>query len=270
MNRNLDDLFKEATNPEEILIQLYFYFSVLMEYQLNDLQDNVRKFVFAMSNAIQEMDKLVDVEGKSAIELYESLFSQGRHEEGSMINQRADKRVEDIFASALESLHPGETPSKTFNSDPNTQSVSKIQSESNLNSEISDEPIKEMLLEDTTPIYINEASDKIWSEIAKKFEGFCRMDERLRPQIFTMIQSLNFEDIQTQRIEHALGAQKKLNDGIVGFLKKGLHNCTYNEVKEFSIDLISKTRSSYTMTEERAVFDQVFIQAEKKKNQSRE
>jgi hypothetical protein len=247
----------ENTNPEKLLVQVCFHFSILIEYQLNDLQANVREFVQAMSNAIQEMDNLVVVEGKSAQSLFESLFNQGKSddestkqvsEEASKINTRANKRANEIFSEALNKLHPGKTPIATFNSDPNE--VKEIQESK----------------EEEKPG--TEANDKIWSEIAKKFESFCRMEERLRPQVYTMIQSLNFEDIQTQRIEHALNAQKRLNEGMMKFITKGLHNCTINEIKEFADELIAKTQASYTMMDERKVFEEVFIKPIVKKNPS--
>ncbi len=241
MDEKLLFLDLESKTPEEILIQLCFYFSVLNEYQLIDLQANVRNFVVDMSNAIQEMDNLVVAEGQSAQSLFESLFNKNNREV-SAINSRSAKRTEDIFAEALKKLHPCQTPLETFNSDSNKTHQEEVESE----------------VEES-----HEGESKIWSEIAKKFESFCRLEERLRPQVYTMIQSLNFEDIQTQRLEHALTAHKKLNQGIVNFIKKGLHNCSTEEVKTFSINLIKNTRASYTMQDERDVFDQVFIKPEK-------
>ena len=79
-----------------------------------------------------------------------------------------------------------------------------------------------------------------------------------------MIQSLNFEDIQTQRIEHALTAQRKLNEGIINFIKKGIQNCDLKEVLEFSNNLVKETKASYTMNDERRVFEQVFYEVNKK------
>ena len=223
------------TTPEKLIVQVFFHFSVLIEYQLNDLQSEVRRFVEAMSNAIQQMDGLVETEAKSAQSLFETLFSQKQNEEGSKMNNRANKRAEDIFVEALQNLHPGKGPLEGFNSDPN---VSNIQPEATDNS-ATEIPKEENTKEDdnkeeNTNEEDNkeESSDKIWSDVAKKFESFCRLEERLRPQVYTMIQSLNFEDIQTQRIEHALSAQKALNDGIVFFLKKGISNCSINMVKK--------------------------------------
>ena len=252
-----DPLFTLDTSstPDKLLVQLCFYFSVLMEYQLNDLQSEVREFVFAMSTAIQEMDNLVVEEGKSAQNLFESLFNQNKGEgaEASKINTRANKRAEEIFAEALSNLHPGQAPLETFNSDPNVKKENEATA-SVTTSMSTESPVA------------SEATDKIWSDIAKKFESFCRLEERLRPQIYTMIQSLNFEDIQTQRIEHALNAQKRLNEGVTNFLKKGLNNCSIGEVMEFAKKLIEQTKASYTMTDERNVFDQVFIKPEEKKS----
>ena len=239
------------TTPEKLIVQVFFHFSVLIEYQLNDLQSEVRRFV-AMSNAIQQMDGLVETEAKSAQSLFETLFSQKQNEEGSKMNNRANKRAEDIFVEALQNLHPGKGPLEAFNSDPN---VSDIQAE------VIDNSATEASSEENTKEDDNkeESSNKIWSDVAKKFESFCRLEERLRPQVYTMIQSLNFEDIQTQRIEHALSAQKALNDGIVFFLKKGISNCSINDVKKFADDLFFKTKNSYTMREERNIFEQVFL-----------
>ncbi|MES2615974.1 MAG: hypothetical protein V4591_11240 [Bdellovibrionota bacterium] len=195
------------STPEKILVQLNFYFSVLNEYQLNDLQNNVREFVASMSNAIQEMDAMVAAEGASAQNVFESLFQQ---QNPTTSEESKDTQVE--------------------------------------------EPIE--LAE------LNCSTNKIWADVAKKLESFCRLEERLQPQIFTLIQSLNFEDIQSQRIEHALTAQKRLNEGMMKFLTKGFQNCTVAEVVEFANDLIEKTKKSYTMNDERKVFDQVFIKKE--------
>lgn len=250
--KNTPFTFDNVTTPEKLLIQLCFHFSVLIEYQLNALQANVREFVFAMSDAIQEMDNLVVAEGKSAQELFENLFNQSKESsaEASKLNTRANKRAEEIFMEAVAKLHPGQTPTATFNSAPSSDTATILNEKDSSNSEAAS----------------IEATDKIWSDIAKKFESFCRMEERLRPQVYTMIQSLNFEDIQTQRLEHALTAQKKLNEGIVNFLRKGLQNCALEEVKEFANKLVAETRASYSMAEERAVFDQVFLKPEDKKS----
>ena len=91
--------FAKAQSSEQMLIQLLFHFSVLMEYQLIDLQSNVRAFVEAMSEAIQKMDNLVVKEGETAQEIYESLFNKAQSE-AMTLNQRANVRADDIFAEA--------------------------------------------------------------------------------------------------------------------------------------------------------------------------
>jgi hypothetical protein len=242
--------------PEKYIVELFFYFSVLIEYQLNDLQADVRKFVEAMSNAIQEMDSLVEKEAKLAQSLFETLFNQNKYEQGSDINNDADNRVERIFGEALANLRPGESALQILNSDPKVSDVNPELGFSNVD--------ESKIVEKKKSTEMTEGSEKIWSDVAKRFESFCRLEERLRPQVYTMVQSLNFEDIQTQRIEHALAAQKRLNEGVVSFLKKGIHNCTVNEVKEFANELFQKTQNSYTMSEERDIFDQVFINTGKK------
>jgi len=226
--------FAKAQSSEQMLMQLLFHFSILMEYQLIDLQSNVRAFVEAMSEAIQKMDNLVVEEGQSAQEIYESLFSKAGSE-ATALNQRANFRADDIFAEAS---GQGKNDSNKTNA-ANTTNAAGSANASN-------------------------AFDQIWSEISKRIESVSRLEERLRPQVYTMIQSLNFEDIQTQRIEHALTAQRKLNEGMIKFLKKGIQNCDLKEVLEFSVNLVKETKASYTMSDERRVFEQVFYEDIKK------
>lgn len=220
--------FAKAQSSEQMLMQLLFHFSVLMEYQLIDLQSNVRAFVEAMSEAIQKMDRLVVEEGQQATEIYENLFSKAESE-AQTLNQRANFRADDIFAEAS-----GQDKAA-----------------------VTAPPQKEGSTTDAN------AFDKIWSEISKRIESVSRLEERLRPQIYTMIQSLNFEDIQTQRIEHALNAQKKLNEGMIKFLQKGIQNCDLKEVLDFANNLVKETKASYTMVDERKVFEQVFYEDKK-------
>lgn len=220
--------FAKAQSSEQMLMQLLFHFSVLMEYQLIDLQSNVRAFVEAMSEAIQKMDRLVVEEGQQATEIYENLFSKAESE-AQTLNQRANFRADDIFAEAS-----GQDKAA-----------------------VAAPPPKEGSSTDAN------AFDKIWSEISKRIESVSRLEERLRPQIYTMIQSLNFEDIQTQRIEHALNAQKKLNEGMIKFLQKGIQNCDLKEVLDFANNLVKETKASYTMVDERKVFEQVFYEDKK-------
>jgi len=231
--------FAKLQNPEQVLMQLLFHFSILMEYQLIDLQSNVRSFVDAMSNAIQKMDSLVVEEGRSAQEIYESLFNKSSGTEATALNQRATFRADDIFAEASAQFDVTKVPILNKNKDNNQDKSEGANDSSN-------------------------AFDKIWSEISKRFESVCRLEERLRPQVYTMIQSLNFEDIQTQRIEHALTAQRKLNEGMMKFLKKGVQNCNLQEVLDFSSQLVKETKASYTMADERRVFEQVFYEDKKK------
>jgi hypothetical protein len=230
--------FAKAQSSEQMLMQLLFHFSILMEYQLIDLQSNVRSFVEAMSDAIQKMDGLVVEEGRSAQEIYESLFNKSTGTEATALNQRANFRADDIFAEASAQANPR---------------IAEI-----LQNSTKGEDGKQEGDSGTN------AFDKIWSEISKRFESVCRLEERLRPQVYTMIQSLNFEDIQTQRIEHALLAQRKLNEGMMKFLKKGIQNCNLQEVLDFSNNLVKETKASYTMSDERRVFEQVFYEDIKK------
>ncbi len=234
--------FTNAKSPENMLVQLLFHFSVLMEYQLIDLQANVRAFVEAMSTAIQQMDNLVVQEGRSAQEIFESLFNKSTHNEAATLNIRANSRADDIFAEAAAQANPALLPPAIRDAVEKDAEAKGIDNNSSSN-----------------------AYDHIWSDISKRMESVCRLEERLRPQVYTMIQSLNFEDIQTQRIEHALGAQKKINEGLMKFLNKGIQNCDLQEVLEFATKLIKDTRASYTMSEERQVFDQVFYEGKKEK-----
>ena len=226
--------FAKAQSSEQMLMQLLFHFSILMEYQLIDLQSNVRAFVEAMSEAIQKMDNLVVEEGQSAQEIYESLFSKAGSE-ATALNQRANFRADDIFAEAS---GQGKNDTNKTNAANSTNAAGSANA--------------------------SNAFDQIWSEISKRIESVSRLEERLRPQVYTMIQSLNFEDIQTQRIEHALTAQRKLNEGMIKFLKKGIQNCDLKEVLEFSVNLVKETKASYTMSDERRVFEQVFYEDIKK------
>lgn len=234
--------FANATTSDQMLVELLFHFSVLMEYQLIDLQSNVRTFVEAMSNAIQQMDNLVVEEGRSASELFESLFNKANSNEAGAMNIRANERADEIFAQALDQADPSVL----------SKNLKQVVQQSNQTRS------KEEALSTA------QAFDKIWSEISKRMESMCRLEERLRPQVYTMIQSLNFEDIQTQRIEHALIAQKRINEGLMKFLKKGVQNCNIQEIQDFAAKLIKETRASYSMAEERQVFDQVFLHEKKK------
>ena len=155
--------------------------------------------------------------------------------EATALNQRANFRADDIFAEAS---GQGKNDTNKTNAANSTNAAGSANA--------------------------SNAFDQIWSEISKRIESVSRLEERLRPQVYTMIQSLNFEDIQTQRIEHALTAQRKLNEGMIKFLKKGIQNCDLKEVLEFSVNLVKETKASYTMSDERRVFEQVFYEDIKK------
>jgi hypothetical protein len=48
------------------------------------------------------------------------------------------------------------------------------------------------------------------------------------------------------------------------FLKKGMQNCDLKEVLDFATNLVKDTKASYTMSDERRVFEQVFYEEIKK------
>jgi hypothetical protein len=218
--------------PEDALVQLMFRFSLLMEYQLMDLQGAVREFVERMSDALQLMDKQVTEEGKNAQALFETLFN-AQAAEAAVLNSRAAARADDIFSEAQSEegiLPAAEEPAPAF--------------------------VPAGADEDTSHEF--KAHDQVWSKVAKSFESVCRLDERLKPQVFTLIQCMNFEDIQTQRLDHALSSYKLLNAGVMKFLKSGIAATTPEEVREFALNMLSETFKMYTMADERQIFEQVF------------
>ena len=82
--------------------------------------------------------------------------------------------------------------------------------------------------------------------------------DAVQPDLYTFIECLSFEDIQSQRLDHLVRASNALNMGIIERLRSGLENEGIEEVRAFAREMARATRAMYTMPEERDVFDQVF------------
>lgn len=90
------------------------------------------------------------------------------------------------------------------------------------------------------------------------------MESQIRSHVFSIISNLSFEDIQSQRIEHLLNSIKLVNTGISEHLHAGLSSVSACDMLKLMVELAQQTRRSYTMREEREIFDQVFIDLLKK------
>lgn len=185
--------------PEEALIELLFHFSILMEYQLLDLQHSVRDFVSRMSNAVTVLDGITTEESRTAGALLARL-DQGAGSDDSMLG------------------HDG------------------VQKE-------------------TGTVSVGDVSV---GDVRAQLVRMKELDERLRPSLYTIIECLNFEDIQSQRIEHLVNSFKLLNQGIMEKLETGLANQQREDILAFARRMANLTRAMYTMPEERDIFDQVF------------
>jgi len=103
--------------------------------------------------------------------------------------------------------------------------------------------------------------DQCIEDKIKKFpdnEDLMTLGKEARNHIFDLIQNLNIEDIQSQKTEHLLKSFKTLNEGIVAFLEKGLEHVPLADIRHFSDDIQKNIRQSYTMREERDIFDEVY------------
>lgn len=83
--------------------------------------------------------------------------------------------------------------------------------------------------------------------------------DRIQNDLYTLIECLSFEDIQSQRLEHLARASNMVNMGIIDRLRNGLEKSSVDDVREFGVATARATRAMYTMPEERDVFDQVFL-----------
>jgi hypothetical protein len=102
-----------------------------------------------------------------------------------------------------------------------------------------------------------EAHDEVWSKISKKLESVTRLEERLRPHVFKIIECLNFEDIQSQKLEHLVFGYKLLNNHTSRYLAEGQH-IDETSIRAFANDFLIQVRKAYSTEEERRIFDQVF------------
>jgi hypothetical protein len=232
-----DEAEVQSRQTDLFMIELLHSYAVLMEYQLMDLQLAVRKFVETMNDALMKLDGMVTEEGKHAQNLFESVFAQAQNE-ASVLNSRAANRVDDIITELL------------------SQDSSVEVNEDLLNS----------LGSDTMEEGSQDAKDAVWSKMSKKLESVARLEERLRPHVYNLIQCLNFEDIQTQRLDHLLSGYKILNKALMAYLKEGEGVLPSGHVKTFANEFLKKVRGMYTMEEERVVFDEVFIKKAYKKH----
>lgn len=83
--------------------------------------------------------------------------------------------------------------------------------------------------------------------------------EGIQSDLYTLVECLSFEDIQSQRLDHLARASNALNMGIIERLRQGLDTVSVEDVRAFGVATARATRAMYTMPEERDVFDQVFL-----------
>ncbi len=223
------------STADAVLIELLIKHNVLMEEQLRDLQGQVRQFVEQMNAATMKLDASVTEEGLTANAMYESIYEESQ-KESQVLNERAAARVDDLIAQALSSAGADANISQDLLNSINTNSDEKEQ--------IAKEQI--------------EAHDQVWSKISKKLESVTRLEERLRPHVFKIIECLNFEDIQSQRLQHVLQSSQQLNEGIKRYLQAG-HTLSESELKLFANNFLIQVRKSYTTEEERHIFDNIFV-----------
>jgi hypothetical protein len=76
--------------------------------------------------------------------------------------------------------------------------------------------------------------------------------------LYTFIECLSFEDIQSQRLDHLAKSGNALNMGIIQLLNEGLETVAIKDLRLFCHKMARATRAMYTMPAEREVFDQVF------------
>lgn len=185
--------------PEDVLIDLLFHYTVLMEYSLLDLQSSVRHFVERMSDAVAQLDR-------------------------ACVAQAAQAREAAALAAAR-------VPGNAHRTEHGTEHRAG-------SGEV--------------------AKAKVENAILTALQDAARLDERLSEHVYTLVECLSFEDIQAQRIEHLTRAFRKLNEGIMERLERGLENYTSHDIERFADESARETRSTYTMPEERNIFDQVF------------
>ena len=105
----------------------------------------------------------------------------------------------------------------------------------------------------------HEAPDPLEvAELLSLLAGLGNLGEKISGPVYTLIECLSFEDIQSQRIEHLTSCFTTLNEGIMQRLEAGLSNYSVEDISVFSEQMRKKTRAMYTMPEERDIFDQVF------------
>jgi hypothetical protein len=99
-------------------------------------------------------------------------------------------------------------------------------------------------------------------EVAKLLSAVgpsARIADSIQSDLYTLIECLSFEDIQSQRLDHLARASNALNMGIIERLRNGLDSISVEDVRAFGVATARATRAMYTMPEERDVFDQVFL-----------
>jgi hypothetical protein len=235
----MPDSAKPATHPgrsaaDEILIDLLLKHACLMELQIQDLKGQVRQFVDQMNVAIMKLDSSVTEEGLQANQLYESVYEESQ-QESKLMNERAAARVDDLLAEALKEAGMDSPVSADLLASLNSKSET----------------------DDHNGIQDKEAHDEVWSKISKKLESVTRLEERLRPHVFKIIECLNFEDIQSQKLEHLVFGYKLLNTHTSRYLasSQGMDDAA---LRAFANDFLMQVRKSYSTEEERHIFDQVF------------
>ena len=218
----------QINSPKELLVSMLFHFNILTEYQLMDLQSMARTSVKRILTSVEELDKMIAEDGDVTRDLYESLFALSEEDGGrtAELNESSDQRVERIMQEALGELN------------------------GDLGERIKNSPDFDIF---------KEAQDLIWSKISKQLEALCQVEGKLKEKIFTIVECLNFEDIQSQRLDHIIKSLKSLNSNLTSMIYHGIENETIETVKKFEREFITSTKQDYTTPEERKIFDQVYI-----------
>lgn len=223
------------------MVELLSRYALLMEQLLLDLQMEVRSFVARMNDATVRLDGQVTEEGERARSLFESIFEETQ-KESHVLNSRAAARVDDIMSELLESG--------------GVDGVSE-ELKSTLVNKICEASEDEMVEQ--------HAQDSVWSKVSKSLESVARLEERLRPQVYSIIECLGFEDIQTQRLDHLLSGFKELNGAVSNYLKEGESVLEGGTFPTFANNFLNRIRGRYTMESERNLFDSVFKPIARKK-----
>lgn len=92
-----------------------------------------------------------------------------------------------------------------------------------------------------------------------RVEAVADLGTRVQNDVYTLVECLSFEDIQSQRLDHLVKASSRLNEVIMERLRVGVETASAAEIRAFAEGFVRGTRASYTMPAEREIFDQVFF-----------